>query len=233
MPQTVVTPSAARYHRRALGLTQTGLAQGAGVSTSYVKQFESERLRPSSDFLQKVADFFVSKGIKAEKLGTEYSTSTEIDTSARARPGRMHGMATVPHVDERQCFFIAKDLPASLVEEFLARWDKNEDRIAELFKQPVSSGLFAKFGQESEARIAEVFGLLAESFVLFRLLTGWNVLEDGKAVKADTIGSVFVAQYADVLKKKRELLKGSGAKQVTLPAPDGDIIDIDYEEVSQ
>lgn len=207
MDQATVTPSAARYHRRALGLTQTGLAEAADVSASYVKQFESERLRPSTGFLRKLAECFIERGVSEEKLAKEYSASGQIDTTPRARPGRVASMATVPHVEERQCFFIDVGTSEQTLEALMLRWEKNEDRIAELFKQEVKSGLIDQYSDESEKALQEVFGLLAENFVIFKLLTGWGLIED-KSVTADTVASVILTHYADVIRVRADA--GSG-----------------------
>lgn len=209
---TSLTPSASRYHRRALGLTQSGLAKAAGVSTSYIKQFESERLRPSQDFIDHLAKYFTSQGVKEEKLDAVYSVSGQINTATTAKPGRMTGMAFVPQiqVSERQCFYISSDIPDAIAEELLTRWDKNEDRIAELFSARVTSGLFTKYSENAEALLQEVFALLAENFVIFRLLTGWQILEDADAVKADTVAACILTHYADVIDAKKKAIEQSG-----------------------
>lgn len=213
MSQYAVTASATRYHRRALGLTQSGLAKAADVSTSYVKQFESERLRPSNDFLQKLFGFFTSQDIKPEKLAAEYSNGGEIDTAPRAREGRMSGMATIPQitVENRQCFYLA-NLPEPLVNEFMSRWEKNEERIAELFSRSVASGLFSKYSEESEADLGEVFALLAENFVLFKLLTGWDIFDRAEISEADTVSRVILTHYADIVKAKKVALSPGDAE---------------------
>lgn len=204
----VLTPSASRYHRRALGLTQSGLAKAAGVSTSYIKQFESERLRPSQDFINHLTGYFTSQGITPEKLGAVYSVSGKIDTAPTAKPGRLSGMASVPQiqVSERQCFYISSDIPDAIAEELLTRWDQNEDRIAELFAKRVTSGLFTRYSEDAETLLQEVFALLAENFVIFRLLTGWQILEDADAVKADTVAACILTHYADVIEAKKKVL---------------------------
>ena len=210
-----ITPSATRYHRRALGLTQTGLAQSAGVSTSYVKQFESERLRPSEDFLTKLAEFFQSKDIKPEKLATEYSNGGEIATAPRAREGRMSGMATVPQIkiEERQCFYIGREITPALADDLMMRWEKNEDRIAELFRQQADDGVLSKYSSDTEAALQEVFALLAENFVLFKLLTGWAILDNTGSVNADTVAGVILNHYGDLITIKDAALAGNDEEE--------------------
>lgn len=210
-PAALVTPSAVRYHRRALGLTQTGLADGAGVSTSYVKQFESERLKPSADFLRKLAAFFAEQDVPAEKLAQAYSTGGQIDTTPKARPGRVASMATVPLVEERQCFFIDRSVPEELLDELMSRWEKNEDRVAELFRQEIRSGILADYNEDSEKALREVFALLAENCVIFKLLTGWKLLDENEAVGGGTVAGVILTHYADIIKAKNRALGGQGA----------------------
>lgn len=205
-----LSPSACRYHRRALGLTQTGLAKAAGSSASYVKMFESERIKPSQDFLDKLCTHFTDQGIPPEKLQIEYAISPE-KSAPSVIHGSIEGMATLPQVniggkiEERQCFFIARDLPSSLVEDFLSRLDANEERITTLFSKNVKERGFLEhtesgYGVETEADMKEVFGLLAENFVLFRLLTGWPLLVlNGEAVKADNVAGVIFAHYDDLV----------------------------------
>ena len=208
-----LTPSASRYHRRALGLTQSGLAKAAGVSTSYIKQFESERLRPSQDFIDHLSTYFTSQGIKPEKLSVVYSASGQIDTAPEVKPGRLPGMASMPqiHYSERQCFYISSDVPDVIVEEMLTRWDKNEDRITELFSARIASGLFSKYSEDAERLLQEVFALLAENFVIFRLLTGWKILDDADEIKADTVAACILTHYADIIDARKKTLKESSA----------------------
>lgn len=216
-----ITPSACRYHRRALGLTQTGLAKAAGSSTSYVKMFESERIKPSQDFIDKLSSHFTAQGIPPEKLTIEYAVSPEKAAPA-AIDGRLEGMATLPQVnvggqvEERQCFFIARGLPQTLVEDYITRIEENEDRLADLFTKPTEkAGLFFDdgFSEDTEEVIREVFGRLAESFVLFRLLTGWPLL-DGEAHKADTVGAVIASHYEDVLQAKQQAKEASTSPEI-------------------
>lgn len=212
-----LTTSACRYHRRALGLTQTGLARAAGSSPSYVKMFESERLKPSQDFLDKLCTYFTGQGIPAEKLPIEYAVSPEKSAPAVIH-GPIEGMATLPEVnmgdrvEERQCFFIARGLPLNLVEDFLTRIDANEERLTALFaKATQDPGVFDQtesgFSPETDADLREVFGLLAESYVLFRLLTGWPLLE-GDAIRADTVAGAIMSHYDDLLQTKRAATVG-------------------------
>ncbi|MEO8717895.1 MAG: helix-turn-helix transcriptional regulator [Burkholderiales bacterium] len=212
MPPVTVTPSAASFHRRALGLTQAALAQAAGVSVSYIKQFESERLRPSAQFLRKLAAYFEDQEVPAEKLALVYSRSGEVDHSPRARPGRIASMATVPQVEERQCFFVAKDIPDSLLDALMSRWERNEERLRELWPLEVHSGLLSKYSDESEKALQEVFALLAENFVIFKLLTGWELLAVGQSVNADSVAGVMLSHYSDVIQLKRHAPLESGAE---------------------
>lgn len=217
-----LTNSACRYHRRALGLTQTGLAKAAGSSPSYVKMFESERLKPSQDFLTKLCTYFTDQGIPPEKLAIEYAVAPE-KSAPTVIQGPIEGMATLPQVnmgdrvEERQCFLIARGLPLNLVEDFLSRVDGNEDRLAALFaKVAQEQGAFERtesgYGVETEADLREVFGLLAENFVLFRLLTGWPLLE-GEAVRADSVAGIILAHYEDLVQAKRAALTGEPEDQ--------------------
>jgi transcriptional regulator with XRE-family HTH domain len=209
-----ITRSACRYHRRAQGLTQTGLAQQIGFSASYVKMFESGKLNPSQDFETALVDYFTGKGVAADKLAIEYAAGGEpssLSTPAPA-PGRLSGMATLPqvYIEQRQCFFVDRDIPPALVDEFLTRMDANEDRIAALFNKPTTEpGIFDRtesgFGAETEADLREVYALLAENFVLFRLLTGWNLFA-GETVKADTIAAFMLSHYDDLVNAKRAAL---------------------------
>lgn len=209
-----LTRSACRYHRRAQGLTQTGLAQQIGFSASYVKMFESGKLNPSQDFEAALVDYFTGKGISADKLAIEYAAGGEpssLSTPAPA-PGRLSGMATLPqvYIEQRQCFFVDRDIPPPLVDEFLTRMDGNEDRISALFNKPTTqAGFFDRtetgFSAETEADLREVYALLAENFVLFRLLTGWNLF-DGETVKADSIAAFMLSHYDDLVNAKRAAL---------------------------
>jgi transcriptional regulator with XRE-family HTH domain len=202
-------------------LTQAALAKAAGVSVSYVKQFESERLRPSAEFLRKIAAYFKEQQIPEEKLALVYSRSGEVDDAPRARPGRISSMATLPQVEERQCFFVARDIPDSLLDALMSRWERNEERLRELWQLRVHSGLLSKYSEESKDALQEVFALLAENFVIFKLLTGWELLADGQSVNADSVAGVMLSHYADVVQLRRRALLGSDTESGRLePEPE-------------
>lgn len=203
-----LTHSACRYHRRALGLTQTGLAKAAGSSTSYIKMFESERIKASQDFIDKLCSYFTAQGIPPEKLSTEYAVSPEKSAPA-VIDGPIEGMATLPQVnvggqiEERQCFFVGRDVSPMLLDDFIARIEKNDEELQTIFAKAITEpGFFEStesgYSEETEADLKAVFTLMAQSFVLFRLLLGWPIMQE-KAVKADTVASIILTHYDDLL----------------------------------
>ena len=76
----------------------------------------------------------------------------------------------------RPGFLIADEVSQDQVDSSLDRMAENDARIAELIAGSYSTGLFGVVSDESEAAVRELFGLLAESHLLFRFLQGKNIV---------------------------------------------------------
>lgn len=206
----LLTTSACRYHRRALGLTQSALAKAAGSSASYVKMFESERLKPSKDFLNKLSTYFATQGIPAEQLAADYALSPEISGVGTNRPGE----ALLSDLDKRDdlarallCvrhFALSPSLSCDQITAALERMDANDRKIRALLAKPVESGFLNTWGERTENDLQEVFGLMAENHVLFTHLQGRSL------IGLDTLdGTPPTSQAKDIAGIVAGLLAGS------------------------
>lgn len=190
LPITPLQSKAARYQ---LGLTQANVIQESDLPGHKLKGFETGRFIPDMKFLDALRTYFEVKGV-------DLSTLKEGDglmpvTAAAVKPGP--GAALVKQV-HRMCFYVSDQIPEDQVEALLGRMDANDERIATILPQSVSSGLFSTFDEQTEQKQRELFGAMAENYLLFRLLQGRNILSPPQSAfsahsHADVLSSFFAS----------------------------------------
>jgi len=87
----------------------------------------------------------------------------------------------------RPGFRIAEHIDADQVDRILERMEENEQRVSELIGQEYRTTLFGGQSEETSAAFRELFGLLAESHLLFRGLQGKTIVGEPKE-SPETIG---------------------------------------------
>jgi hypothetical protein len=121
-------------------------------------------------FLEGLRDYYTQKGIDF----TETVTITEqIQTSQQQQPAP--GGSMVRPVN-RMCFYVSDQVEPSAVNDILGRMDGNDDRIASILQLPLKGGFISAYDEETEAKQRELFGAMAENYLLFRILQGRNIV---------------------------------------------------------
>ena len=136
-------------------------------------------------FLQKLADFYTSKGIdlSEQELATADQPSTHL-----AKPGS----DIVRHV-QRPCFYISDSVTPELLDQCLERMHDNDERIDELLTTPLKGNLFGSgHHEETVAQHQELFGAMGENYLIFLLL-------QGKMLVSPVDGSINAKSHADLL----------------------------------
>lgn len=184
MIQLLIQPAQSKNARRTLGLTQAQLAEQAGASLSYIKRFETGRESGGPKFQQKLIDFFTSQQINLDDM------TDEVKPPGTASPS---GYKMVKNA-ARQCFFIDDRLPQDVIDSALDRMDANDDRIVELLPITAKSGLLG-LSKDAEDALRETYQRAAESYLLFRMLQGRNIITPpADNVEAQSVGALL-SQY--------------------------------------
>lgn len=118
-------------------------------------------------FLQSLREFYESRGIEFNEAETE-------QTSAVAQKPT-HGNGIVAPAQTNR-FLVDQALSQEQVDSILDRMDGNDASIAELMNKSLKGGLLSGYTKETDADTRMLYGLLAENYLLFRILQGRNIL---------------------------------------------------------
>lgn len=184
IPATLpITGDQSRAARFQLGLTQANVIEESGLPGHKLKNFETGRFVPDMPFLENLRDFYTEKGVDLDARQPDTKPATG---SAMVRPV------------SRMCFYVSDQIADDVVDQVLGRMDANDDRIAAILRSPVGIGFFSDYSEETEAKQRELFGAMAESYLLFRILQGRNIVaapQEGRpaATHADLLSTFFAA----------------------------------------
>ena len=170
-----ITAAQSRAARFQLGLSQAEVINESGVPGYKLKQFETGRVVPDMPFLQKLADYYTGKGIDLA-AAVEPSTGEQKPEPAPAKPG-----SSMIRQVQRPCFYVCDSVTPDLLDKCLERMHENDERIAATLKKSLKSG-FSGYSDETVREHQELFGAMAENYLIFRLLQGNPVVPpaDGK-----------------------------------------------------
>ncbi len=183
-----ITAEQSRAVRFQLGLTQASVIEQSELPGHKLKNFETGRFVPDMAFLQGLRAFYESKGIDLNE--------DEINTVIQ-KPVAGIGIVT----PTRSCRFVVDPaMPQEQVDSILGRMDGNDVRIAELMKRALESGFIAPYSEKTDADTKELYGLMAENYLLFRALQGRNILlPQAKKAKLETQADLISSLYAGLL----------------------------------
>jgi len=156
LPVSAEQSRAARFQ---LGLTQANVIEQSELAGHKLKNFETGRFVPDMAFLQRLREFYKGRGID---FNEQISTPT---------PG-----AGIVAPMQTSRFVVDPALPQEQVDSILERMDSNDARIAELMNRTLEGGLLSSYSAETVADTQELYGLMAENYLRFRILQGRNVL---------------------------------------------------------
>lgn len=198
IPTTLpITAEQSRAARFQLGLTQANVIESSDLPGYKLKQFETGRFVPDIPFLEALRDFCASKGVQID------SPSPTKDKAAR--PPQHAVVARLAHgtmQSASMCLYISPNLAPQQMAQVFERMEANDDRISELLAAPVHQGLFGGLSDESEQAVRELFGAMAENYLLFRVLQGRNIVKEpsGKTdTQADLLAQFFAGSPAAAL----------------------------------
>lgn len=156
--------------RAALTLSQKNVIDQSGFAGHKLKQYEAGRYRLDVIDQKKLRDFYEAQGVDFDEIDQGLKAALEFDKaiSNQQREG------ITPNA--RAGFLISDSMSHDQVDRVLDRIDENDTKVAELVATSYESGLFGGVSGASDAALREVFGLLAESHLLFRFLQGKSIV---------------------------------------------------------
>ena len=164
LPITAEQSRAARFQ---LGLTQANVIEQSELPGHKLKNFETGRFVPDIAFLERLNKFYQGRGIDINDEDARQSNSIE----QKAAPG----IGIVAPIQTSR-FVVDTALSQVRVDSILERMDNNDVCIAELMNLNLESGLLSTYSGKTEADTKELYGLMAENYLLFRMLQGRNIL---------------------------------------------------------
>jgi transcriptional regulator with XRE-family HTH domain len=190
----VLTPDQSRAARRELALSQKDTIAQTGIAAYKLKQFEAGSFRPDMATLKTLRDFYEKQGVNFAELDA-YIKGGKFDGAAVDEEGEPSKAALKPGMtlEPRPGFLISLELPSSVVDKLYTDMETSDDRISEIVKTSIKSGLFSEFSAETEALVQELYAHLAVNYLRFRILQGRNIIEPMRD-EAKTIGN-YLAQW--------------------------------------
>lgn len=195
-PAAPITAAQSRAARHQLHLSQTEVIKQSKLPAHKLKQFESGRFVPDMPFLQKLAEFYEGAGLDLSEVDVSDPASQEPDPAPapvakpgadKVRPAPMHR----PH------FYISDSVTPKLLDACLERMYDNDERVNEILGKDLRAGLLSAFHEQTVNEQNEVFGALAENYLIFRLLQGNPLVKPVDAkVSAKTHAQLLGQYYA-------------------------------------
>lgn len=168
----VLTPDISRLARQELGLSQAAVSQSSGVQAYIIKQWEAGRFRPPVAALDKLRAYYEGEGVDLDAIRAHQAEQTTAAAPATPAPKLGAGFTMAA----RPGFFVSEKLAPEQVGRLMNRMGANDDRIAALIEESFETGIFGGATDATDAKVRELLGTLAESYLLFRLLQGRNIV---------------------------------------------------------
>ena len=195
-----LTSELSKQARRQLGLSQRDVIDGTGLPSYKLKQWEARGLDINVSDLHALRAFYVSaadeKGLSFDEIETQFYTPKPTQTGDGS-----------PETGMPRCgFLVSPLLSPEVVDQLMGDMEASDDRVAEIIKTGVKSGVFSDLSAETEALVQELFGHLAANHLRFHCLQGRNII-DATRDEAKTVGD-HLAQW----------VQAKGVAHVTAPA---------------
>lgn len=185
-PITAAQSRAARYH---LGLSQSEVIKKSELPGHKLKNFETGRFVPDMAFLKQLGDFYTALGVDLSEEGLE-SSAPVATPPAELKPG-----ATMIRTVQRPCFFVSDTVSTDLLDQCLERMHTNDERIAALLKVSLKSSMLGGHHDSTIAEHQELFGAMAENYLIFRLLQGNPIVQPVDGSTSPTTHAHLLGQF--------------------------------------
>lgn len=190
LPITAEQSRAARFQ---LGLTQANVIEKSELPGHKLKNFETGRFIPDMAFLANLRDHYESSGIDFGDI------EAKPNATETAKPGI--GIVTPAQTSR---FVVDQSLPHEQVDSILERMDGNDARIAELMNRTLESGFLSGYSEKTDTDTKEIYGLMAENYLLFRTLQGRNILSPPERAEPKTQADLINGLYSPLLQNGQQ-----------------------------
>lgn len=164
-----ITASQSRAARFQLGLTQADVIKQSTLPGHKLKQFESGRFVPDMPFLQKLAEYYTGLGVDLSEAVVSDPSDPAPAPAPVAKPGANMVRPAPVH---RPHFYVAETVTPELLDACLERMHANDERINEILGKDLRFGLMGSYQEQTVTEQQEIFGAMAEGYLIFRLLQG-------------------------------------------------------------
>lgn len=189
IPSTLpITAEQSRASRFQLGLTQAQVIEASSLPGYKLKQFETGRFVPDMPFLENLRDFFQERGLT---LNESPVATPEKPAAPEQKPG-----AAIWRPTQRMVLYVREDLPEAELMRMFERMDENDSRIESILNDSLEAGFVADYSAETEAKSRELFGAMAENYLIFRKLQGRNIVGNPPASPPITHGDLLAGFFA-------------------------------------
>jgi transcriptional regulator with XRE-family HTH domain len=222
--------------RDELGISQQQLAKDAGVSRSYITNFEGGVFEPTDKVKQKLRSYFEEKGVDfdAASGGSDSDASAAAPRPAAQRAGRLRGV---------ECVYVSGKLANETQRDrILERTFAIRERLAEIAAVPVKRGFLDEYNENTDDLLAEARALIAEIGLLYGRLFGFEFAavptadmlfrKASPVTVADALGLVFRDVFA-ALNLRRNSKRATGDGEEALPGADDESAPEEKEEPSR
>ena len=96
---------------------------------------------------------------------------------------------------QRPCFYVSETVDTDLLDQCLERMHQNDERIAALLNVSLKSGLMGSHSADTVAEHQELFGAMAENYLIFRLLQGNPLVEPADEATTPTTHAHLLGQF--------------------------------------
>lgn len=197
-----ITAAQSRAARFQLGLTQADVIKQSTLPGHKLKQFESGRFVPDMPFLQKLADFYTEQGVDLSEAVV--SDPAPAPAAPAAKPG-----ADKVRPAHRPHFYVSESVTPELLDLCLERMHANDERISEILGKDLRFGLMGSYQEQTVSEQQEIFGAMAEGYLIFRLLQGNPLVQpfDEKTsakTHAQLLGQYYAKSPVALLKQIEE-----------------------------
>jgi len=204
-----ITPAQSRDARRSLGLSQTQVIQQSKLPGHKLKNFETGRYQPDMAFLKQLNDFYAA-------LGVDLPDDIEQTPAEQLKPG-----AAMVRTVMRPCFFVSDTVSPELLDQCLERMHLNDERIKDLLGTALKAGMFGDGHHEDTiAAHTDLFGAMAENYLIFRLLQGNPIVEAVSAPGKPTTHADLLGQFYAQSPIVAAAAAAKGGKPTTEPSDD-------------
>jgi transcriptional regulator with XRE-family HTH domain len=164
-----ITASQSRAARFQLGLTQADVIKQSTLPGHKLKQFESGRFVPDMPFLQKLAEYYTDLGVDLSEAVVSDPSEPAPAPAPVVKPGANMVRPAPVH---RPHFYVAETVTPELLDACLERMHANDERINEILGKDLRFGLMGSYQEQTVTEQQEIFGAMAEGYLIFRLLQG-------------------------------------------------------------